>query len=119
MPNLTLNDVAAKFNQWRSNRPNKRGRIPNKLLALVPPLKKHYKVSLIAKTLNLSGKHMKKIFTLTTAVNFIELPCPAEVDNRMASNVTCEFVRGDGTTLKIVVINTEVPALIKEFLCCN
>ena len=117
--NLTLDDVAAKFSKWRNSRINKRGRIPSELLALIPPLKQHYNISLIAKKLNLSGKHMKQIFNTAPTVNFIELPSPLALNMHNDSNITCELSRADGTTLKIVMLNTVLPELIKEFLCCN
>jgi hypothetical protein len=116
--NLTLDDVAAKFDKWRNRNDSKKGRIPSELLALVPPLKQQYNISLVAKKLNLSGKHMKKLFA-EPAVNFIEMPYSTALPAYNTSSVSCEIIRTDGAILKISVDNAELSGLIKGFLCCN
>jgi hypothetical protein len=118
---LTLNSVAAKFSKWRKTRNSKATKIPEELLALVPPLRSHYKSYQISRTLGLSGTQLKQIITKYSQANFIELPQLPEltITSPQTNHITCEFFRIDGASLKISTSELVLPSLVRQFLCCN
>lgn len=58
---LTLENVAANFLQWRKNRKNRAEPIPANLWSQVKMLLPYYKCSMIARRLGISGSQIKKL----------------------------------------------------------
>jgi hypothetical protein len=110
----TLDDVKRDFATWRASRPNKKGKIPNRLWDKVFAMLNYYSVGEVAKALGLSGSqisakrkqrnaHEASSKSLITD-NFVELnlssPTPSNTPIANTFN-RIEIRRPDGSVLTI------------------
>ena len=58
---LSIESVEAEFSYWRANRRNRAEPIPSRLWSQVDALLPHYKRSIIARRLRISGTQMKML----------------------------------------------------------
>lgn len=110
---LTLEQLAEKFKTWRSSR-TKREKIPENLLAEVAELKKSYKNSQIAHALKMNGGQVKALSPKNLRnFEFAELPPIFQ----KPSAISCDFSKADGTHLKVDLPPSQLPEVLKAFLC--
>jgi len=110
---LTLEQVAEKFKNWRATR-TQREKIPDNLLAEVAELKKHHKNSHIARALQMNGGQVKALSPKNLRnFEFAELP---PIFQKLSA-ISCDFSKADGTHLKVDLRPSQLPEVLKAFLC--
>ena len=111
----SLNEVNAKFEQWRSTRPSKRSKIPDPLWQLVLTLLNKHPIGEISQALRLSGGQIKakmQLYTTNATINtnkpsdFVSITIPQateEIDTSFSGKV--EIKRPDGAAISIERLN--------------
>ena len=125
---LTLQEVSAKFEEWRINKQNNNittAKIPNDLWQQVSELFDHYSLAKIRKTLNLNPRQLKSRFqkyrsnknsvkTIKTKhPTFIPISIPQpkeETEPNFSGKV--EIKRSDGATISIEHLNQHTLTLL-------
>ena len=110
---LTLEQLAQKFKAWRATR-TKREKIPENLLAQVAELKKSYKNSHIARALQMNGGQVKAL-SPNNLKNF-EFAELSPIFQTMSA-ISWDFSKADGTHLKVDLPPSQLPEVLKAFLC--
>ena len=126
---LTLQEVSAKFEEWRTNKQMSNtttAKIPNDLWQQVSQLFNHYSLTKIRKTLNLNSRQLKSKFQKyssnyknpvktikTKQPTFIPISIPQpkeEIEPNFIGKV--EIKRSDGATISIESLNQHTLTLL-------
>lgn len=101
-PASQLEAVAQRFSHWRATR-EKRSRIPDELLSLIPPLMNQYTQNEIATALKINHSQLKKRISSTPnqqmKTTFLEFSAPRS--SLATGSFTMEFTCKNGTAIKI------------------
>ena len=100
---ISLESVAQQFEHWRATR-EKRGKIPDALLALVIPLMNQYSHKEITSALKINFSQLKKRMPSLSHhqqkdTTFVEFPIPTL--SSPPENCAMEFTCKNGTVVKI------------------
>jgi hypothetical protein len=71
---MTLEDVKAEFQLWRTKKANKSEKIPDDLWRKVHVIHQNYQPTKICQTLSLGGQQLKNKIAELSASAFIEIP---------------------------------------------
>lgn len=119
---LSLEEVAAAFEQWRATRA-KKSKIPEFLWQHVMLLLSRYPISKLTKTLNLSGGQVKaKMQCMTNATDakhklptFVPVSIPQSIEEPIVGKI--EIKRSDGAVLSIDRLNqATLTNLLTQFM---
>jgi hypothetical protein len=112
-----LRSLKFKFSVWRKNKPNIRTPIPANLWQEAAKLCEKYSVSTISRALKLDHKKLKekvrtKKVEMVPEPEFVSVALPIPE----ISDPICEWVRPDGTRLRIRIQGGSIDQVVQSFL---
>jgi hypothetical protein len=121
---LSLNDVKAHFEHWRTTRIKIRERIPQYLWEEVKTILDRYPLADITKTLRINNYQIKDNLKINTKINFAEVRINSSNSSQclplsFSGKDTCsiELHRPNGVSLKITALPlASIQKIISQFM---
>lgn len=125
---ITIEEVAEQFNQWRQGKKGQFDPIPDNLRILVKQLTSCYSRNQIARSLKLSSATIKSFLqdnnNSSQTIDFIPLQVSSsakvkqtQTDTNYKGQVICQITKPSGS--KLTIHTTDPKAIIQAFLCSN